>query len=891
MTSTSLPAAVARSPRSSGGGASLIVVIACLAWLVGAAREATAAAPQQQIQLRSGWNLISINVKPPDSSVSAVLSQLITSSTLQALWTYDAASGEWSAFASPPAGAPLPAGIGLITQIQPGRGYWLKVTSTQTLTILGQEGQVPGSPPPLSANWNLIGVTLDSAQPYQDVLSGLPISEIWTYDATAGAFKGIVLSGVIGSPTLQRDFQNLVPGLAYWVKSTGGVSLNPVLGTAARGDVDVAPFLKKANGDFLGPNDRLTGWMLNRQFSPGDNDFGDDGIFDPPTAQRGIGFGEDSDLQSVSIFNTGSNVLNWSASVSDPGVPSCSGWLKLRTLDPILGDLVSTSQSGAVGAAQTDTIDLLVDRTGCPPGHYTATLVIGSNGETRAYPEEPNRTFTVSMDVARLDGDYRVLAKIDSINGEPGDTANPRLFLSLYEDADGFKAVIDAKRTLLVPDAVRMAGAVYVANSNKLIVSGSLALEADDEDNPYDVKIRRDFTLVADRRSRPQAGGTIDPVDATLGPLDLRGTYYETIRGVLAQPIFMVGTFTATRLGPDPTAADSIDKPTPGGAGNIPDDGQGNQKLVRTIHVDDRMILTEVDVKLTSTHTRPEDLVIEISSPGNETVTLRDRTSDPLGTQTFDEDATPVEPLSNFVGSLSQGDWTLTIDDVTPGETGNFVDVRLLLKGTRIGDISGTIGGVGAGATVLLTGCGMSLTTTTDASGHYQFTNLVDCLYRVTVHKSGFVRSTLEVSLNGSSVTNANLAPAPATPDAPIVVVLPGDQGCSSGCFAFASLTTAASAGSLLPTAQTRNAADSATFDIDRQPLGPTTPGAEDTNQFLGGSPSATTGTNLVGFNNTIDPAVSAPGAKSHRVILALGGPVIGASESGSDKLAIGANP
>jgi len=171
----------------------------------------------------------------------------------------------------------------------------------------------------------------------------------------------------------------------------------------------------------------------------------------------------------------------------------------------------------------------------------------------------------VFMEVASVDGDYSVIAQIDTINGEPADTHSPRLFLSLYNDAAGLKGIIDETRTLLMPKRFQMAGELFEDGTNRFTVSGSFELAPGDPDNPYQTTLRRDITLLGDRS---EFG------DAQLGPLDLKGEYRETIRNVLSEPIYLAGTFRAERLQNEPSAIGMLGVAGPNTPAAIVDSGQ-----------------------------------------------------------------------------------------------------------------------------------------------------------------------------------------------------------------------------------------------------------------------------------------------------------------------------
>jgi len=844
-----------------------------------------ASALQQSLELRAGWNLISFAVPPANPAVDAVLAPLINDGSFQALWTYDAASKNWSVFAQPATSAGAPS----ITTIQTGRGYWLRVARATHFSVLGVD-TVPVGTTVLSAGWNLQGFTAADPVAFDSLFTSPPVREIWTYDAAAARFQGIVFPpGGVGA-FIRQDFTQLQPGQGYWVLSDQALTLDPALGTALPSDVDNPPLLPNAPPDVRKPWTDLT---------PGDEDIGNDGFYDVPATQRALTFHDNLDAQSISILNTGKGILNWSATIDEPDTHS---WLRFRRLDESGRDITFDSLSGAV-ATETDRIDLIVDRTGLAAGDYSATVTIASNGVNA----DAVRTIDVFMRVAELDGDYQVRADIDTINGKPADTASPQLYLSLYRDRDGLKAIIDDQRTLLFPQRVRLSGGVYQNDTNMFIVSGAFELPARNPDNPdnpnpYGVPLRREITLIGDRRHSVQESG--------LGPLDLKGEYRETIRNVLSDPIYLVGTFIANRVDSVPTVTDKVEVLSTQGA-NIPDNGA----LEREFTVTQRVLVTQVDFRLNVTHTRPSDLVITLTSPSGQMVRLRDRSSGPVGTLTYDEDTVPVDNLELFNGELSDGVWTLRIADQVAGETGSFVDGALLIQGTQVHSISGTISNVGAGADVLVSGCGLSRTTTTTLGGSYEFDDLIDCIYRVTVHRSGFETTSVDVPLGNADTTAPPMAPAsvPFMCDdihvpCNAVAQLPKSKGCRTNCFEFTSLTTAGGAGVIFTSAgrlnQLQYGPDAATFDLDRLPTNPkpSLPGLEDSDYFTE-QENPTTMSNgcaspehaQVPSSHCLQPGdlkIDPPaGASSQHLSMAMGLPVIGISTSVEGQLSMGASP
>ena len=679
-------------------------------------------AANQNISLKAGWNLVSFAVQPENPAVDVALYDIIGDGRLVALWSYDAQSETWYTYPSPMVGIPA------ITTIQTGKGYWLKVTSATTLAISGTDNP-PAGTMVFETGWNLVGFCTDSPKPYDRVFYNLPIREIWKYDAAAGQFKGIELPSYIGQPLLE-DFTQLQPGEGYWVYATEAFTLEPGLGTAMEGDKDLPPLLNE-NPEYGVRYE----WMDQ---TPGDEDIGLDGWYDQPDTQRALTFRDSMTSQSISVYNTGSGILGWSAQIDDS---EDTPWLKFMVTDEETGEEVLVERLDGTVTTDTTVLQVVCDRSGMFPGDYDAAITFKSNG----VGDEAARNIDVHMNVAKIDGDYKFVVQFDTVDGKRADMHSPRLFLSIYNDRDGLKGIVDEKQTLLMPERFYLTGQYYQAGTNRFILSGSLGLDVDSGDNPYNTPIRREITLLGDRS---ELG------DAMLGPLDLKGEYRETIRNVLKEPIYLAGTFTATRIQGAPSAIDSGGNEKSGGP--VPDDGA---LLESTIKIEERMIITEVDATVNLTHTRPADLRVTLISPEGTEVTLRDRLAAILGEATFDTDTTPVGIMADFNGEMSDGEWILRVEDLESGEEGELIEWSLDVKGTKVYSISGAIANVGEGATVLLTGCGLTMAAATDAAGNYQFDDLINCHYTITVLQQGFENLSEEIDISGANEGGKNLAP------------------------------------------------------------------------------------------------------------------------------------
>ncbi len=823
-------------------------------------------AATQRITLSAGWNLISIALTPEDPSALGVLGPLIAADNFEALWSYDAASGTWSRFPAAVAGGPT------FNTIQEGKGYWLKVSRAAQLNIAGEMGTATG-PGDLAPGWNLVGFSLEEPAPYERIITNAAIRQIWTFDAVQGKFLGVVIDaqGLV----LREDFVNLEAGRGYWLFSNQAVSLAPVLGTGLPPDLDVPPLVAAGSGA-----QGTTGELAPKPFtrSAGDVDIAGDGFYDRTGSQRAIDFGERQTIQPISIFNNRSGVLFWRLEIVDP---DSTPWLRLRVLDPdTKKQTLVTALSGSV-ASETDVVDITVDRVGLPPGALEGAVKLTTNAADLPPPAEAMRTIAVHMSVAALDGDYQLTAQINTVNDKPADLPDPKLEISLYSDTDGLKVVVNERATLLFSERLRLSGSFIETGSARFQVSGSYEMDADDPGNPYGVAIRRDLTLRGQRR---------DPLvqaDTTLGPLDLKGEYFETIRNVTSEPISLVGTFTAERTGSMPSARDIVDASNTTSA-NIPDNGT----LQRTIQINRKVLITELDVTVELQHQRPEDLVVTLIGPDGTEAVLRNRSAAVVGRVMYDSFATPVDSLEIFNGTFAAGTYTLRVEDQQAGQTGTLRNWNLSIRGTEVHDLGGTIAGVPPGTNLVLTGCGVTSLATTGAGGTFSFKNLVDCVYRITVLQSGFQTVSRDVPLSGSDRGDVSITPPSAAPFMPSPITLP-----SSATAAFVSLTTAGGAGAvgdpfasppdpMRPVREQQYVLDATTYDVDRPPVG-TFPEGPDTNAFLDDVDPLTM-SNTVGINGRAD---GPDGPNSGRVTMTIGLPVIGTSVQGNLRLSVGANP
>ena len=180
-------------------------------WVNKTARTAPISGTKYSISLASGWNLISVPLMPEDTGITSVLSPI--NGNYSIVWAYNTSdtADHWKKYdPSAPFGNDL-------TTMEAGIGYWIMMTSNDTLFVTGD---VPGSTDIiLKAGWNLIGYNSLVGQPIENALASVSgnYSIVWAYNAndTADHWKKYDSGAPFGN-----DLANLEAGSGYWIMMT-----------------------------------------------------------------------------------------------------------------------------------------------------------------------------------------------------------------------------------------------------------------------------------------------------------------------------------------------------------------------------------------------------------------------------------------------------------------------------------------------------------------------------------------------------------------------------------------------------------------------------------------------------------------------------------------------
>ncbi len=178
------------------------------------------------IDLVAGWNLVSFNVVPADTSIATVLTSITGNYDLVYAW--DAAgghpgSGNWMKF------DPTVGFGNTLEDLDETMGFWIHMTAADTLEV---EGAVPvSSNIPLSTavgGWNLVGYPSAAALALPGALSDHGVGDqfnlVYAYHAadTADTWKLFDRTGL----PFGNDLDDLEPGWGYWIMVSADNSWN-----------------------------------------------------------------------------------------------------------------------------------------------------------------------------------------------------------------------------------------------------------------------------------------------------------------------------------------------------------------------------------------------------------------------------------------------------------------------------------------------------------------------------------------------------------------------------------------------------------------------------------------------------------------------------------------
>jgi methanogen extracellular protein (TIGR04279 family) len=165
----------------------------------------------QDVQLYTGWNLISLPLRPVNTSLFSVFTPDVMAN-VTVIWGYNSsnASSPWQYYTT----LGYPYIQGNLSEVKETLGYWVLCTNNMTLHV---KGAIPAtSNVTLNPDWNLVG---NPAQPVRNVRDVYTTSfVVWEYSGLDQKYDyWCSAADVPGSVYIQGTLYTLKPTYGYWV--------------------------------------------------------------------------------------------------------------------------------------------------------------------------------------------------------------------------------------------------------------------------------------------------------------------------------------------------------------------------------------------------------------------------------------------------------------------------------------------------------------------------------------------------------------------------------------------------------------------------------------------------------------------------------------------------
>ncbi|MGB3703076.1 MAG: S8 family serine peptidase, partial [Anaerolineales bacterium] len=178
--------------------------------------EAQPTPTSHHIPLVPGWNLVSFNLQPANTSIDVVLASIAGSYDLVFAW--DGATQTWQMY-DPTA----PAYSNPLQNLDEKRGFWIHATFPVILTVTGTVPTTTDIPLYSNSNgWNLVGypssVVRDLPAALQDHGAGTDFSRVYSYQSNDPGGPWKLFDNT--APPYSNSLTSMYPGLGYWVQAT-----------------------------------------------------------------------------------------------------------------------------------------------------------------------------------------------------------------------------------------------------------------------------------------------------------------------------------------------------------------------------------------------------------------------------------------------------------------------------------------------------------------------------------------------------------------------------------------------------------------------------------------------------------------------------------------------
>ena len=170
-------------------------------------------APAEAVPLQPGWNLVSVPVRPNDTSAEAVLSTI--AGAYDVVYAYDASDKAQPWKQLDPS---VPSFANDLLTIDETKGLWLHGTSATTWTF--PNFTPPAGITPLHPGWNLVGYPLPDAQPIADALASIEGNYTLVYAHDAANQTDAWKMFDPAAPPWSNELTQMEPGRGYWILVT-----------------------------------------------------------------------------------------------------------------------------------------------------------------------------------------------------------------------------------------------------------------------------------------------------------------------------------------------------------------------------------------------------------------------------------------------------------------------------------------------------------------------------------------------------------------------------------------------------------------------------------------------------------------------------------------------
>ena len=179
-------------------------------------------------------------------------------------------------------------------------------------------------------------------------------------------------------------------------------------------------------------------------------------IFDTADTQTWIRIPKHETNLRLPLYNTGGGAIGWTAQVTPFAGAAPDGSVALDSPDAVADVFALSAERGLV-SAETQVLEVAVNRTHLPPATYLADLTIKpSVGD--------ERRFTLVVEVGGLEGQWAGFVTVETVNGRRNAVPDIDVHLHLSADTlDGsrlLRGFIDSQETLLWPSDAPILGQI-----------------------------------------------------------------------------------------------------------------------------------------------------------------------------------------------------------------------------------------------------------------------------------------------------------------------------------------------------------------------------------------------------------------------------------------------